>query len=183
MSSWCFLNILLVVLRMFAGFFQDVVRMLRWVLLAWWNLLIIINESMDFDDPKELDDPQLFYDPSYLMIPAIRWSPVIRWSLAIRRSIGSMDFDNPKIYGDTSIPIPEFRKCFFITFPFPNFGNGINHSRSCSQTPKSHPRSPLWWISMAMSTSFSILSWISILMTMYMYFLCLFVLLSLLSPS
>ena len=35
--------------------------------------------------------------PNYSMIPAIRWSPVIRWS------IGSMDFDNPKVYGDTSI--------------------------------------------------------------------------------
>ena len=35
--------------------------------------------------------------PNYLMIPAIRWSPATRWS------IGSMDFDNPKVYGDTSI--------------------------------------------------------------------------------
>ena len=35
--------------------------------------------------------------PNYSMIPAIRWSPVIRWS------IGSMDFDNPKVYGDTFI--------------------------------------------------------------------------------
>ena len=31
--------------------------------------------------------------PNYSMIPAIRWSPAIQWS------IGSMDFDNPKIYG------------------------------------------------------------------------------------
>ena len=46
--------------------------MLRWVLWAWWNLMIISNESMDFNDPKELDDPQLFDDTSYLMIPAIR---------------------------------------------------------------------------------------------------------------
>ena len=50
--------------RMFAEFFQDIFRMLRWVLLAWWNLMIISNESMDFNDPKEL------YDPNYLMIPS-----------------------------------------------------------------------------------------------------------------
>ena len=43
------------------------------------------------------------------MIPAIQWSKAIRWSQAIwwspaiRWSIGSMDFDNPKIYGDTFI--------------------------------------------------------------------------------
>ena len=43
--------------------------------------------------------------PNYSMIPAaaIRWSPVIRWSPAIRWSIRSMDFDNRKVYGDTSI--------------------------------------------------------------------------------
>ena len=63
----------------------------------WWNLMIISNETMDFNDPKELDDP------NYLMLPAIRWSPAIWWSPAIQWSIGSMDFDNPKVYGDTSI--------------------------------------------------------------------------------
>jgi len=68
MFSKCSLD----VLRMFAGFFQDVFRMLRWVLWAWWNLMIIPNESMDFNDPKELNDPQLFDDPSYSMILAIR---------------------------------------------------------------------------------------------------------------
>ena len=35
--------------------------------------------------------------PNYLMIPAIRWSPTIQWT------IGSMDFDNPKVYSDTYI--------------------------------------------------------------------------------
>ena len=35
---------------------------------GWWNLMIISNESMDFNDPKELDDPQPFNNPSYLMI-------------------------------------------------------------------------------------------------------------------
>ena len=49
--------------------------------------------------------------PNYSMIPAaaigwspgIWWSPAIRWSPDIRWSIRSMDFDKPKIYGDTSI--------------------------------------------------------------------------------
>ena len=35
--------------------------------------------------------------------PGIRWSPAICWSPAIRWSIKSMDFDQPKVYGDTSI--------------------------------------------------------------------------------
>ena len=35
-------------------------------------------------DPKEFNDPQVFDDPKGI-------------------SIGSMDFDNPKVYGDTSI--------------------------------------------------------------------------------
>ena len=43
------------------------------------------------------------------MIPAIQWSPANRWSEAIRWSpaiwwsIGIVDFDNPKVYGDTFI--------------------------------------------------------------------------------
>ena len=51
---------------MFVGFFQDVFRMLWWVLWARWNLMIISNESMDFNDPKNLVDPQLFVDPQLL---------------------------------------------------------------------------------------------------------------------
>ena len=62
---------------MFAGFFQDVIRMLRWVLWAWWNL-IISNESMDFNDLKEFDDLQVYDDPNGI-------------------SIASMDFDNSKV--------------------------------------------------------------------------------------
>ena len=43
-----------------------------------------------------------------------------------------------------SLPVPEFWECVFsIPFPFPNFGNGIIHSRSRSRTPKSHSRSLL----------------------------------------
>ena len=73
--------------------------MLWWVLLAWWNLMIISNESMNFKDPKEFDDPQLFDDPSsyYSMIPRYSMIPAVRWS------IRSMDFDNRKVYGNTSI--------------------------------------------------------------------------------
>ena len=41
--------------------------------------------------------------PNYSMIPAIRWSPAIWWPPAIWRSIGTKDFDNPKVHGDTSI--------------------------------------------------------------------------------
>ena len=58
----------LAALRMFAGFFLDVFRMLRWILWAWWNLMIISNESMHLNDPKEFDDPQLCNDPSYSML-------------------------------------------------------------------------------------------------------------------
>ena len=39
---------------------------------------------MNFNDPKEFDDPQIFDDPKGI-------------------SIGSMDFDNSKVYSDTSI--------------------------------------------------------------------------------
>ena len=48
-------------------------------------------------DLKELDDPQLFDDPSYSMISSYSMIPAIWWS------IGSIDFSNPKVYGDTSI--------------------------------------------------------------------------------
>ena len=46
--------------------------------------MIILIESMDFNDPKEFDDPQVFCDPKEI-------------------SMGSMDFDNPKVCGNTSI--------------------------------------------------------------------------------
>ena len=39
---------------------------------------------MDFNDPKEFDDPQVLDDLKEILI-------------------GSMDFDHPKVYGDTSI--------------------------------------------------------------------------------
>ena len=87
MFSRCSLD----VLKMFVGFSQDVFRMLHWVLWAWWNLMIISNEV------RALMIQRNSMIPSYLMIPAIPWSSAIRWS------IGSMEFDNPKVYGDTSI--------------------------------------------------------------------------------
>ena len=48
------------------------------------GLKLISNESMDFIDPMEFDDPQAFDNP-------------------MGNSFGSMDFDNPKVYCDTSI--------------------------------------------------------------------------------
>ena len=39
---------------------------------------------MDFNDPKEFDNPNVFDDPKGFLI-------------------GSMNFDNPKVYGDASI--------------------------------------------------------------------------------
>ena len=48
------------------------------------NWTIISNESMDFKDPMKFVDPQVYFDPNGILI-------------------GSMDFDNPKVYGDTSV--------------------------------------------------------------------------------
>ena len=47
--------------------------------------------------------PAIQWSPAIRWSPAIWWSPAIRWSPVIRWSIGSMHFDNPKVYGDTSI--------------------------------------------------------------------------------
>ena len=43
------------------------------------SLKVILNKCVDFDDPKEFDDFQIFDDPKGI-------------------SIGSMDFDNPKVW-------------------------------------------------------------------------------------
>ena len=51
---------------------------------------------MDFNDPKELADPQLFDDPTYSMFPS--YLMILSYS-----TINCKDFDNPKVYGDTSI--------------------------------------------------------------------------------
>ena len=83
---------------MFSGCLQDFPRMFSGCSDGpggiWWSLqmkawtLMIQRNSMI---------------PNYSMIPAIRWSSTIRWSPAIRWSISCMDFDNRKVYGDTSI--------------------------------------------------------------------------------
>ena len=48
------------------------------------GLKVCRNKNMEFNDPKYFDDPQASNDPK-------------------GNSIGSMDFDNPKVYGYTSI--------------------------------------------------------------------------------
>ena len=47
--------------------------------------------------------PGIRWSPDIRWSPGIRWSPAIWWSPAIRWSIRSMDFDKPKVYGDTFI--------------------------------------------------------------------------------
>ena len=75
--------------------------------------------------------------PNYSMIPAIRWSPAIQWSPAIWWSTGSTDFDNPKVYDDTSItdglvwrtichhPRCHVHICVAAPFFCLNFGLGV----------------------------------------------------------
>ena len=76
--------------------------------------------------------------PNSTMIPAFRWSPVIRWSPAIwwspaiRWSIGRMDFDNSKVYGDTSITDG------LVKFPIPFRLLGA----TVKKTPQNQLRSP-----------------------------------------
>ena len=50
------------------------------------DLMIISNESMDFNDPKELDDLQLFDYPGYTMIPSYSMIPsylMINWKYGL----------------------------------------------------------------------------------------------------
>ena len=54
------------------------------VLMTFDSLKVLSNESMDFNDPKEFDDPHVLDDSKGI-------------------TIGSMDFYNPKVYGDISI--------------------------------------------------------------------------------
>ena len=94
---------------MFPGCLQDFSRMFSgcsdgsyWPGGIWWSF------QMKVWTLKIQRNPMI---PNYSMIPAaairwspgIRWSPAIRWSPGIRWSIRSMDFDNRKVYGDTSI--------------------------------------------------------------------------------
>ena len=61
--------------------------MLQWVFWAWWNLMIISNESMDFNDSKELDDPQLFDDPQVFHDQLEVWTLIIQKSSVIPPSL------------------------------------------------------------------------------------------------
>ena len=100
---------------MFPGCLQDFSRMFSgcsdgsyWPGGIWWSF------QMKVWTLKIQRNPMI---PNYSMIPAaaIRWSPGIRWFLgirwfpgirwftAIRWLIRCMDFDNRKVYGDTSI--------------------------------------------------------------------------------
>ena len=88
---------------MFPGCLQDFSRMFSgcsdgsfWPGGIWWSF------QMKVWTLKIQRNPMI---PIYSMIPAaaIWWSPGIQWSPAIRLSIRSMDFDNQKVYGDTSI--------------------------------------------------------------------------------
>ena len=72
----------------------------------WWSIqlkvwtLIIQSYSMI---PVIQWSPAIWWSSAIQWSPAIWWCPAIRWSPAIWWSIGGMDFDNPKLYGDTSI--------------------------------------------------------------------------------
>ena len=103
---------------MFLGCLQDFSRMFSgcsdgsyWPGGIWWSF------QMKVWTLKIQRNPMI---PNYSMIPAaaIRWSPGIRWSPSIRWSIRSMDFDNRKVYSDTSITdglvlYKELRSSFF----------------------------------------------------------------------
>ena len=96
---------------MFPGCLQDFSRMFSgcsdgsyWPGGIWWSF------QMKVWTLKIQRNPMI---PNYSLIPAaaIWWSPAIRWS------IRSMDFDNRKVYGDTSITDGlVFLKKFFIFF-------------------------------------------------------------------
>ena len=58
-------------------FFQDVFPMLQWVLWAWRNLMIISNESRDFNDPKEFDNPKSLMDFDNAYSTVIPPSPML----------------------------------------------------------------------------------------------------------
>ena len=88
---------------MFPGCLQDFSRMFSgcsdgsyWPGGIWWSFQMKV---------WTLKIQRNLMIPNYSMIPAaaIRWFPGIRWSPAIRWSIRSMDFDNRKVCGDTSI--------------------------------------------------------------------------------
>ena len=54
------------------------------IIPSWWSKSNFKWKYRLIHDPKEFNDPQVLNDPKGI-------------------SIGNMDFDNPKVYGDTSI--------------------------------------------------------------------------------
>ena len=122
MFSRCFQD----VCRIFPGCLQDFSRMFSgcsdgsyWPGGIWWSFQMKVRTL------KIQRNPMI---PNYLMIPAaaIWWSPDIRWS------IRCMDFDNPKVYGDTSITdgLVFLSKLQFEAKEFDTL-NGVNLLQNC----------------------------------------------------
>ena len=116
---WIFSRYSINVLLMFPGCLQDFSRMssgcfdgscgpggIWWTFqMKVWTLMIQRNSMI----PNYLMFPAIRWSlaiqwsPAIWWAPAIRWSQAIWWSPAILWSIGSMDFDDQKVYGDTFI--------------------------------------------------------------------------------
>ena len=120
------------VCRIFPGCFQDA--------------SMVLVGLVEFDDHFKWKDG--------LMIQGIRWSPAIWWSPAIRWSIRSMDFDKPKVYGDTSITdglVVFWTKHDLLGHPSASFRiktakigpNGTKQARFCDTGLRK--LNPHWW--------------------------------------
>ena len=97
---------------MFPGCLQDFARMFSGCSdESYWPGGIWCSFQMKVWTLKIQRNPMI---PNYSMVPAIRWSQAIWWS------IGSMDFDNPKVYSDT----PSLIVLFFRN------GENFGHSES-----------------------------------------------------
>ena len=125
---------------MFPGCLQDFSRMFSgcsdgsyWPGGIWWSF------QMKVWTLKIQRNPMI---PNYLMIPAaaIRWSPGIRWSPAIRWSIRSMNFDNRKVYGDTSITDGLVLSCWDKCWSSEEGRGGANKVVVCFTRPLSKVR-------------------------------------------
>ena len=82
---WIFSRYSIDVLLMFSRCSQDVCRIFPG---CFQDALMGLVGLVEFDDHFKY---------------GLLWSKGTRWSQAIRWSIGRMDFDNPKVYGDTFI--------------------------------------------------------------------------------
>ena len=100
---------------MFPGCLQDFSRMFSgcsdgsyWPGGIWWSFQMKVWTLKIQRNPMNpnysmIPAAAIRWSPGIRWSPAIRWSPGIQWSPAIRWSIRSMDFNNWKVYGDTSI--------------------------------------------------------------------------------